>query len=153
MALTDAPLPPEQKHKSGLRRILPFTTIGVIIAALYVAWTFYSRYESNKQAMQRIQAEREAARKRVVDQIYGSGEIRFTTFGADSGFLKRGETTELCYGVVNAKNVKVDPPVGETKPSYHHCLAIAPKKTTTYTITADDGAGHSKSESITIRVQ
>lgn len=153
MAITDAPPPHEEKHGSLLRRILPFTSVGVIIAALYVAWTFYSRYESNQQAMQRIQAEREASRKRVVDQIYGSGEIRFSTFGADNGFLKRGETTELCYGVLNAKNVKVDPPIGETKPSYHHCIEIAPKKTTTYTITADDGSGHSKSESITIHVQ
>lgn len=154
MAITDSsPPPPERTHKSFLSKILPFTTVGVIIAALYVGWTFYSRYQSNKEAMQRIQAEREAARKRVVDQIYGSGEIRFTTFGADSGLLKPGEKTELCYGVVNAKNVKVDPPVGETKPSYHHCIEIAPKKTTTYTITADDGAGHSKSESLTIRVQ
>jgi hypothetical protein len=154
MAITDpSPPPREGAHKSFLSKILPFTTVGVIIAALYVAWTFYSRYQGNKQAMQRIQAEHEVARKRVVDQIYGSGEIRFTTFGADSGLLKRGERTELCYGVVNAKNVKVDPPVGETKPSYHHCIEIAPEKTTTYTITADDGAGHSKSESLTIRVQ
>lgn len=153
MAITGAPPPPEQKHTSLARRLLPFTTVGVIIAALYVAWTFYSRNESNKQAMQRIQAEREAARKRVVDQIYGSGEIRFSTFGADSGFLKRGEATELCYGVVNAKNVKLDPPVEQITPSYHHCLEIAPTKTTTYTITADDGAGHSKSESLTIHVR
>lgn len=153
MAITDSPPPPEHKHKSLLQGILPYTTVAVIVAALYVAWTFYSRYESNKQAMQRIQAEREAARKRVVDQIYGSGEIRFSTFGADSGFLKRGETTELCYGVVNAKNVKLDPPVEQIKPSYHHCIEIAPKKTTTYTITADDGAGHSKAESLTVHVQ
>jgi hypothetical protein len=153
MAITDSPPPPERKHKSVLSGILPYTTVAVIIAALYVAWTFYARYESDKRAMQQIQAEREAARKRVVDQIYGSGEIRFSTFGADSGYLKRGETTELCYGVVNAKNVKLDPPVERIKPSYHHCLEIAPKKTTTYTLTADDGAGHSKSESLTIHVR
>jgi hypothetical protein len=133
--------------------ILPFTSVAIIIAALYVAWTFYSRYQSNKQAVERIEADREAARKRVVDQIYGSGEIRFTTFGADSGLLKRGEPTELCYGVVNAKSVRLDPPVEQIKPSYHHCLEITPKKTTTYTITADDGAGHTKSESLTIQVQ
>jgi len=153
MAITDSPGPPERKRRSRLEAILPFTTVAIIMAALYVAWTFYSRYQSNKQAVERIQADREAARKRVVDQIYGSGEIRFTTFGADSGLLKPGESTELCYGVVNAKSVKLDPPVDQIKPSYHHCLEIAPKKTTTYTITADDGLGHSKSESLTIRVQ
>ncbi len=153
MALTDSPEPPHRKSGFTLEKLLPYTTIAVIIAALYVAWTFYSRYESNKHAVEQIQAEREARRKRVVDQIYGSGEIRFNAFSADSGVLKHGESTQLCYSVVNAKNVKLDPPVEAIKPSYHHCLEIAPKKTTTYTITADDGAGHSKSESLTIRVQ
>jgi hypothetical protein len=153
MAITDSPTPHAPRRKSPWEAVLPYTTVAVIIAALYVAWTFYSRHESNKRAVERIQAEREAARKRVVDQIYGSGEVRFTTFGADSGVLKRGETTQLCYGVVNAKNVKLDPPVEQIKPSYHHCLEIAPKKTTTYTLTADDGAGHAKSETLTIRVE
>lgn len=143
----------QQPPRSRLRALLPYTTVAVIIAALYVAWTFYSRYESNRKAQQAIQAERDEARKRVVDQIYGSGEIKFTTFGADSGVLKRGESTELCYGVVNAKTVKIDPPVEQAKPSYHHCIEITPKTTTTYTITAADGRGNSKSESITVQVK
>ena len=40
----------------------------------------------------------------------------------------------------------------DIKPSYHHCVEIAPKKTTTYTITADDGAGHTKSLSLEVKV-
>ena len=154
MAITDAPPPPpERPRRSKLEGLLPYTTVAVIIAALYVAWTFYSRYESNKQAVERIQAQREAARKRVVDQIYGSGEIRFTAFTADNGVLQRGQTTQLCYGVVNAESVTLNPAVEPIKPSYHHCVEIAPKQTTTYTLTAKDAAGHSKSESLTIRVQ
>ena len=144
---------PEPRPHSHVRAVLPYTTVAVIIAALYVAWTFYSRHESSRKAQEAIQASKEDARKRVVDQIYGGGEIRFTTFGADSGVLKRGESTQLCYGVVNAKTVKLDPPVEQAKPSYHHCLEISPKTTTTYTITAEDGRGNSKSESITVQVK
>jgi hypothetical protein len=55
--------------------------------------------------------------------------------------------------VTNAKTLKLDPPVAEIKPAYRHCLEIAPTKTTTYTITADDGKGHTKSESLTVRVE
>jgi ABC-type transport system involved in cytochrome bd biosynthesis fused ATPase/permease subunit len=144
---------PEPTPQSHLRALLPYTTVALIIAALYVAWTFYSRYESNRKAQEALQASKEEARKRVVDQVYGTGEIRFTTFGADSGVLRRGETTQLCYGVVNAKTVKLDPPVEQAKPSYHHCVEVAPKTTTTYTITAEDGRGNTKSESITIQVK
>ncbi len=154
MALTDAPDETPQPQRRGLRAVLPYTTVLLILAALYVAWTFYSRHESDRQAQAAIEAKKEAERKRVADLIYGSGEVSFSTFGADSGVLHAGESTELCYGVVNATAVKLEPPVAEDiKPSYHHCLEIAPKKTTTYTITAQDAKGNKKSESVTVRVQ
>ena len=153
MPLTDAPNEPEPTRKRGLSAVLPYTTIALIIAALYVAWTFYSRYESNKKAEAEIAAKKADAEKRVADQIFGSGEIKFTTFGATSGVLKRGETAQLCYGVVNAKTVRLDPPVEEAKPTYHHCVDIAPDKTTTYTITAEDAKGNKKSESVTVQVK
>lgn len=125
----------------------------MIIAALYVAWTFYSRNEASRAAMEAVQKKRAEENKQYVSQVYGSGEVKFVAMSADSGVLAPGQTTQLCYGVVNAKAVKVDPPVEQLKPSAHHCFEIAPKKTTTYTITADDGAGHSKSESLTIQVR
>ena len=152
MILTDAPNETPQPPRSGLRALLPYTTVLMILAALYVAWTFYSRHESNRQAQAEIEAKQEEARKHVVDTIYGSGEIKFSVFGADRGVLHHGETTHLCYGVVNATAVKLDPPVAQIVPSYHHCIEVSPKKTTTFTITAEDAKGNSKSESITVRV-
>jgi hypothetical protein len=153
MSLTQPPNEPERKQGSAVRAILPYTTIAMIIAALYVAWTFYSRYEANRTAAQAIQNKKSEENKQFVSQVYGSGEVKFTAMSADSGVLAQGQTTQLCYGVVNAKTVKVDPPVEQLKPSYHHCFEVAPKKTTTYTVTADDGAGHTKSESLTIQVK
>jgi hypothetical protein len=153
MTVTQPPEEPERKQGSALRAILPYTTVAMIIAALYVAWTFYSRYEENRAAMQAIQNKKAEENKQVVDQVYGSGEVKFTTMTADNGVLALGQTTQLCYGVANAKTVKIDPPVEPLKPSYHHCFEVAPKKTTTYTITADDGVGHTKSESLTIQVK
>lgn len=153
MALTDVPNQAPQPRKSGLRAVLPYTTTLLILAILYVAWTFYSRAQRDREAQAAIQAKQDAERKRVDNQIFGSGEVSFSTFGADKGLLHRGEKTELCYGVVNATAVKLDPPIADIKPSYHHCVEIAPTKTTTYTITADDGKGNHKSESLTVRVE
>lgn len=138
---------------SRIRALLPYTTVAMIIVALYVAWTLYSRHQANQAAEEAIQTKRAEENKRIVDQVYGSGEIKFSTMSADTGVLTRGQTTQLCYGVVNAKTVKMDPPLEQLKPSYYHCLEVAPKKTTTYTITADDGAGHTKSQSLTIQVK
>lgn len=153
MSLTQPPNEPDRKQRSPLRAMLPYTTVAMIIAALYVAWTFYSRYEANRTAAQAIQNKKAEENKQFVNEVYGSGEVKFTTMTADSGTLAPGQTTQLCYGVVNAKSVKIDPPVEQLKPSYHHCFEVAPKKTTTYTITAEDGAGHTKSESLSIQVK
>lgn len=153
MSLTEPPSEPERNRRSPLQAILPYTTIALIVAVLYVAWTFYSRHESNHRAEAAIEARKAEAQKESADQIFGSGAVGFSTFSVDSGTLKRGETTELCYGVVNAQTVKIDPPIEAAKPSYHHCIEIAPKKTTTYTITAADVKGNTKTESLTVQVK
>jgi hypothetical protein len=153
MALTEAPLPPERPKRSPLAAVLPYTTVAVIVAALYVAWTFYSRHEANVKAQQQAAAQEAEHRKREAQQIFGSGGLSFRTWSADKAVLRPGETAHICYGIVDAKTVKIDPPVAQLKPSYLHCFEVAPRRTTTYTITAEDGAGHTASEQLTIRVQ
>jgi hypothetical protein len=154
MALTDTGGPPARKESSILSRLLAITSVGIIVAGLYVAWTFYSRHQRTREAQQAVEKKQDDQRKRVAQQIFGSGEIKFSTFSISTSVLKRGETTQLCYGVVNAKAVKLDPPPPEPlKPSYRHCLDISPRKTTTYTITASNDKGESQSQSLTLRVE
>jgi hypothetical protein len=150
----DQPPPQSGSGRSGspLRAILPYTTAAVIIVALYVAWILWSRYQAAQEAVAAAQQRQAQAQKDTYDQISQHGELTFTTFEA-AAVVKRGETTQLCYGVVNAKTVKLDPPVENIKPSFRHCLDITPKRTTTYTISADDGAGHTKTATLTVRVK
>jgi hypothetical protein len=127
--------------------------VALVIAALYVTWTFYSRHESNRRAQEELDAKQASAQKGIVDQYFGAGEIRIPTFLADSGLLKPGQSTHLCYGVVNAVSVKLDPPAEPLKPSHRHCIEIAPKTTTTYTLTAFNAKGQSKSVSLEVKVR
>jgi hypothetical protein len=135
-----------------LKKILPYTTVALLATILYVAYIFYSRHQSDVDAEARIAAQKEEARQRTVQAVFGNGEIRFTQFMIDKTSLKPGETAHLCYGVENASTVKMDPPLEKLKPTYSHCMDISPKVTTKYTITADDGKGHSKSESLELPV-
>lgn len=153
MALIDGPNEPQHDGGSALSKVLPYTTVAVIIVALYVAWVFYSRYERTRDSQRRIAEQQDQKRHETVNEVFGSGEIKFSTFSADSGVLRRGEHTQLCYGVVNARTVKLDPPIEAAKPTYYHCVEIAPAKTTTYTITAEDAKGNIKSQSLTIQVR
>ena len=62
-------------------------------------------------------------------------------------------TLALCYGVVNANEVRLDPPVEKVWPSLSRCFDVAPTKTTHYTLSAE-GADHKVvTESLDVVVQ
>ena len=154
MALTDAPQEPTPKPKSGVRTLLPYTTIALVIAMIYAGWTLYSRHESTRRMMEQNAAKRKEAQQDQYHTIFGSGEIRFTTFYASAGVLRPGQTAQLCYGALNATTLKLDPAPSEpVKPTARHCVDIAPKTTTTYTLTAGDGKGNTKTQSLTVQVK
>jgi len=51
------------------------------------------------------------------------------------------ERARLCYGVVNAIRVEIDPDVGQVPASAENCVVITPRETTTYTLTATGAEG------------
>ncbi len=61
----------------------------------------------------------------------------------------KGEKINLCYGVENADEVTLDPPVDRVWPSFSHCLEVTPTATTTYTLTAKRG-DQKVSQSVTV---
>lgn len=144
---------PERK-KSDLGNLLPYTTVALVLAVLYVAWTFYSRQQRAKESEAAIEKAREDDRKKQADLVFGSGEVKFLIFSASPGRVKRGEDSRLCYGVVNAEKLKIEPDIGEdVKPTSRHCAEIKPKATTTYKITGTNAKGQSKDASLTVTVE
>lgn len=73
-------------------------------------------------------------------------------FYASPATVRKGETVTLCYGVANAKNVKLEPQSNPVWPSHSRCVDATLRKDTIYTLTIDDGNGHSQSQSLTVRV-
>ena len=137
---------------SVLRKILPFLSVVVVIAALYTAWIFYSRRSADRDVQQAREAkELEDARRTV--RLLGGGQFKILAFYAYPGVIGRGEETRICYGVSGAKMVRIEPGVEAIKPSLNRCLNVAPRKTTQYRLIAEDGAGHTVTESFTLRVQ
>jgi hypothetical protein len=127
----------------------------LLIVAIYVGWIVFSRWNENRRIEQR--ARDAAAQKqheqdqKTVEQMGGS-ELSIQTFYGNPT-VRRGQSAQLCYGVANAKKVTLDPPSGPMWPSYSRCIDVSPTKTTTYTLTASDDAGHSASQTFTIKVQ
>lgn len=76
---------------------------------------------------------------------------RITQFYPSPEAIAPGETVLLCYGVENADQVQMAPPVENVKPVLSRCVPAKPKQTTTYTLTAT-GAGGTLAATVTVTV-
>jgi hypothetical protein len=146
---------PAANEKPIWKNPLVYTGTLVLLVALYVGWVVFSRWKENRSIEQH--AREAAARKQqeqdreTVEQMGGS-ELAIQSFYGNA-VIRRGETALLCYGVANARRVTLEPQSSPVWPSYSRCVNVKPAKTTTYTLTAGDDAGHSVSQTFTIKVQ
>jgi hypothetical protein len=145
----------EQKTARVLRNMWTGFGVVAVIVIAYTAFVFWSRWQENsdlaaKQKAAQASAQRDAAEKSVA--VLGGSDFKIISFYATPGKIQRGDTVDMCYGVSNAKAVKLEPPVANVWPSVDRCIQVAPKKTTTYTFTADDGKGNAKTAQLTIEV-
>jgi hypothetical protein len=143
----------EEQHESPLKKVLPFTTVGVLLAAIYAGYIFYSRWAENRDAVEKTKQQEVLNEQQTVD-AYGGGHVKVLNFTLSPGMLQRGEKLSICYGVSNAKTVTIDPkPDGNVWPSIQRCVEASPKKDTVYTITATDEKGKTDTQSVEVKVK
>lgn len=138
--------------QARLRRIVRYLWIVPALAALYVGWTLYERRQESRQVEQQAIEKRRAEDARTVESL-GGDRFEILSFYAAPPVIRRGDTAQVCYGVSNAKTVRLDPPVGRVWPSYSRCVDVSPRNDTTYTLTIEDGKGQTKSATVTIQVR
>ena len=134
-----------------LRRVLPLVSIGVLAAVAYDGWIFYSRWRSARETEQARQAE-EARRARQTIDLIGGTDFKIINFYAAPQTIRRGNQTRICFGVYGAKRVRIEPAIEDLHPAMSYCLQVAPRKDTAYRLIAEDGAGHTATASLVIRV-
>lgn len=135
---------------------LVYTSTLVVIAALYSGSVLFFRWESNREtdrdAAAKAAQEKAANAQRAFDSL-GGNKFEILNFYVAPNLIRPGEQTQLCYGVSNAKEVRLDPPVAPVWPSSARCVYISPKKDTTYTLTAVDAQGNTKTATVTMLVR
>jgi hypothetical protein len=80
------------------------------------------------------------------------GPVRITQFYASVGTVTAGQSAQLCYGVENARNVRIAPMLTNVYPSPNHCVEVVPKHTTHYTLLAEGYDGKVETRSFTLSV-
>ena len=144
------------RGKPVLKNPLLYSSVLVGIALLFVAWILFSRWQQNRLIERRTRDE--ASRKqlendRIVVKQLGGNELAIQSFYASPGCIRKGDNVQLCYGVANAKTVKLEPQPNAVWPSYARCVDVSPLKTTTYTLTISDAAANTVSQSLIVTVR
>lgn len=138
------------------RKSLRLTVLLFVVALCYSGWFIFYRLQENREYQNQVR-EKEDAKKTAADrstvELLGGNRFEILNFYGSPGIIRRGDSAQLCYGVSNAKSVRLDPPAGSVWPSLSRCVSVAPAKDTTYTLTATDAAGNTTSQSLTIKVR
>jgi hypothetical protein len=129
------------------------SVLAFLFVGLYVAWVFYSRWEANQSIAEKA-AEKQRAQNQQTFEMMGGNRFDILVYAANPPVIRAGEKSSLCYSVSNAKAVKIEPEAEEPVwPAYSRCVHVSPRKDTTYKLTIEDGAGHTKSATLEIRVR
>jgi hypothetical protein len=144
------------RPKTLFKNPLLYSSLLVVIALFVVPWILYSRWQENRSIERRTREE--ASRKqlendRIALEQLGGKELAIQNFYASPGAVHKGESVQLCYGVANAKVVKLEPQPNEVWPSYARCVSVSPARTTTYTLTISDDSGNTKSQALQVNVR
>ena len=124
----------------------------IALAAIYPAWILLGRWDQDSRTQREAEQRKIEADRRTVEAL-GGDRFEILHFYASPGILRRGEEAQLCYGVSNAKAVRLDPPDGTVWPSFNRCLRVSPAKDITYTLTIEDAAGQTKNATLTLQVR
>jgi hypothetical protein len=144
-----------QETKSVLKNPLLYSSLILAVAALAVGSILFSRWQENRRIDRQEAkgiAQKQLDNDRAALQEFGGKELAIQSFYATPGVVHRGESTQLCYGVANAKTVTLEPQSNPVWPSYSRCVDVSPKKDTVYTLTIQDAAGNTKSQTVEVKV-
>jgi hypothetical protein len=133
-----------------MRRLRPVFVITTALALSYLAWVFVSRGMNSARRAHGSQA----ADSRAADfyRAYGGTAVRILQFYARDGNIVEGTKSVICYGVVNARAVRIDPPTEGVGPALNRCVEVSAVKKTRYTLFAEGADGQIVSESFVHRL-
>jgi len=128
-----------------MKKILPFTWAAAALGLLYVVWVVVSRQQAPRPPEPpRLPQE--------IQEAIGSG-LKILHFYAHTGELVKGEHLIICYGVRDARAVRLEPPVEVLSPSMNRCFAVRIDTATTFRLVAEGADGAEVSASFTVNVK
>lgn len=134
-----------------MKRIVRYMAVVTVAALLYAAWVMLSRRSENRRLEEGDLRRRSEAARALPPDLRGN-QLKILQFYAIPAELRRGEKGQICYGVLNATAVRMEPEVEALSPTLSRCFEIAPRASTRYTLKAEGKDGGTISESFVLKV-
>ena len=83
----------------------------------------------------------------------GESATRILQFYAAPGEITAGEQASLCYGVENARAVRIEPEVEKLRPALSRCFPVSPAQDAEYTLLVEGADGQRLSKSARVIVK
>jgi hypothetical protein len=150
------PRPEDARKRSILRNPLLYTSSALAVVGFYVVFVVFLRWHDDRQLERRMakdRAEKQLEQDRATIAQLGGKDLGILMFYGAPAVIHAGQPAQLCYGVSSAKHVTLEPQKNPVWPSPSRCVEVSPRSTTTYVLTIDDGQGHTRSQSLTIKVE
>jgi hypothetical protein len=147
---------PVSEPKSLLKNPLLYSSAVLAVAPLGVVFVMISRWQESRNNERRAaqeRAEKQREQDRLAVEQLGGKEFAILSFYASPTAIRRGESAQFCYGVANAKTVKLEPQSQTVWPSMAHCVDVSPAKSTIYTLTAENAQGKKLSQDVEIKIR
>jgi hypothetical protein len=136
---------------NGPRFYVVLTGVSFLVLVLYLGWFFLSRWLENRAIEEKVATQHSLKAQQDYEKM-GGNRFEISGFSVLPSSIQAGDTTFLCYSVANAKSVKFEPESQPISPAAYHCVQVSPRKTTTYTLTAEDAAGNTKTATAEVEV-
>ena len=125
-------------------KLVRYTWLLVLVAGFYSGWVLWQRHRAQVPPAAPV----------AVDPLakYGS-EVKILQFYTGTANIAKGGKALLCYSVVNAAVVRLDPPVESVWPAVSRCFDVVPSRSTRYTLTAEGADHRTASETLEVVVK
>ena len=126
-----------------------FVRIVLAVVLVQLGWTWLQRHDANL----RIRHLLEGRRPRADAFIPDNGDVKIVQFYARAAEIIDGNRNLICYGVRNAKTLRLEPAVENVAPSLVRCFWVEPKQDTTYRLIAEGFDGKRDEAAFDVKVR
>ena len=135
-----------------MKSVVRWLWLPAVLALAWPAWVLWSRRADNAALERQVEHKEAEADRKVLRQL-GGDELRILMFYPNPPVVAKGSPGLLCYGVSNAKSVKIEPAGPDVNPSLSRCVEVRPTRDTQYTLRASDGKGGEVTQTVEVGVR